>query len=148
MERPAVAINDMSDRYYISQCNRSSQRNQVNSDSFTLSHWLPCFSSAENQNFSWEWVFTILYFLEANFVTLNHLFKPAAKLLFFQLSKGKGQATVALAMKISCFASCQESWHLFNQMPNALSTEGCWKKKTCQHAAEFDQKPLMANLTW
>ena len=80
---------------------------------------------------------------EADFDTLNHLFKPAAELPFFHLSKEKGQATVALAMKISCFASCQQSWHLFNPMPNALSTELCWKKK------HVNMMPnLTRNLSW
>ena len=46
-----------------------------------------------------------------------------AKNILFNLPKGKAKSTVALAMKSSSFASCQQSWHLFNPMPNAHSME-------------------------
>ena len=123
MERPAVAINDMSDRYYISQCYVAQPLQplqllillQLNID-FLSKKWTVFPVSLA------FWILAPNYFLN---VPLSHRKgKEMRKKSLFHLAKPNQQLRWQWNQLLSLF--CQPTWHLFNPVPNALSMDRGW----------------------
>ena len=99
MERPAVAINDMSDRYYISHCNSS--------------YNLARFWFYSNVNFFLPKMFCYFFSTKQELqilITLTLLKVRDAAYKKVQLSFS------CFGKEKQCFAFCQRPWHLYNPM--------------------------------